>query len=239
MNFSEFKQLLGADPHNRDPAFLHARDSSPEFREAAAQADRFEAKLERAVAVDLPKDLFAQIGKIPLQVEDQGANRSTWWPVAIAASLLLVIGAAGLSWKMSSPWNTVQEYVVDHYRHDGPSMLARTGEDLTTGVREMLAPFGIDATPQFAGIVDVMKVCPTPDGKGLHMILVTERGPITVIYMPGTSVTDGERLVFDDKEATLVLMPKGSAAIVGGSNQQVSDFHGLVQNGIYPLAGNT
>ena len=85
MNFSEFKHLLGADPCNRETAFLLARDSSPEFRQAAEQAYRFEAKLEKALAVDPPKDLVAQLSRIPLQPGNRGATRGAWWPAAMAA----------------------------------------------------------------------------------------------------------------------------------------------------------
>ncbi len=41
----------------------------------------------------------------------------------------------------------------------------------------MLAEFGADVAPALAGIVSVIKQCPTPDGKGVHMVLNTERGP--------------------------------------------------------------
>ena len=44
MNFSEFKKLLGADPRNSDPETLRARESGPEFEEAAAEAEAFEKK---------------------------------------------------------------------------------------------------------------------------------------------------------------------------------------------------
>jgi len=45
MDFSEFSLRLGADPRNRDPEFLRARDSSPEFSAAAELAERFEQQL--------------------------------------------------------------------------------------------------------------------------------------------------------------------------------------------------
>ena len=64
MDYSEYKRLLGADPRNRDPEFLRARDASPEFREAALEADRFETQLERALAVKPPADLIETLGRI-------------------------------------------------------------------------------------------------------------------------------------------------------------------------------
>ena len=51
MDYSEYKRLLGADPRNQDPAFLRARESSPEFRDAAAEADRLESKFQQSLAM--------------------------------------------------------------------------------------------------------------------------------------------------------------------------------------------
>ena len=45
MNFSEFKKLIGADPWNRDPETMRARNSAPEFETAARDAEAFEGKL--------------------------------------------------------------------------------------------------------------------------------------------------------------------------------------------------
>jgi hypothetical protein len=45
MNFSEFKKLIGADPWSQDPEVLRARNSAPEFEQAAGDAEAFERKL--------------------------------------------------------------------------------------------------------------------------------------------------------------------------------------------------
>lgn len=239
MDYSEYQRLLGADPRNRDPAFLRARESSPEFRDAAAVADRFEAQLERALALEPPVDLIGELSRIPLLDERGSRGHRAWWPIAMAASVLLVVGAAGLVWKMQPAWDTVPDYVVDHYRHDGAMLLARADGHAVVEVSDMLAAFGVQAAPELAGIVNVVKSCPTPDGKGVHMVVNTDRGLLTVIYMPETSVTDGERLAFDDREALLVALPRGSAVIIGAGQQGISDYHALVQGAILPVGDNT
>jgi hypothetical protein len=93
--------------------------------------------------------------------------------------------------------------------------------------------------PALAGIVNVIKQCPTPDGKGVHMVLNTDKGLVTVIYMPETPVTDGEQIAFDDSEAVLVQLPKGSAAIIGLREQQVTGLHALVQSSIVVAAAKS
>ena len=239
MDYSEFKRLLGADPRNQDPAFLRARESSPEFRDAAAEADRFEAQLQQALALEPPAGLVEELCRIPLLDGRPQGKKGARWPLAMAASILVAIGAAGLLWESKPVWDTVPEYVMEHYRHDGALLLASANDRVAADASDVLAAFGAEATPALAGLVNVVKVCPTPDGKGVHMVVNTERGLITVIYMPETAVTDGERLAFDDREALLVALPKGSAVIIGAGEQGISDFHAMVQGAILPVSDKT
>jgi len=238
MDFSEFKRWLGADPRGQDPEFLRARQSSAEFRQAAEEADRFESRLEQAVAIAPPSGLLEDLRSIPVEF-DRGSGHGFRWQLALAASLLMAIGAAGVYWKLNGRWDTVEDYVVDHYHHDGARVLAAaddvTAEDLAT----ILAEFGVRAAPTFASSVRVVKKCPTPDGSGVHMVLSTEQGLVTVIYMPRTQVEDGAQFAFDSQEAILVALPAGSAAIIGSPIQYVAQLHAGVRQSILPLAGST
>lgn len=233
MNFSEFKRILGAEPRSEDPEFRRARHSSPEFEQATAEAERFEEKLEQALTLPAPTDLIEDIRNIGLQDPAIETSRG-WWPMALAASLLLAVGAAGLVWKMNHSWDSVEDYLVDHYRHDGAQLIALADQEASDEVQAILAEFEMQAKPDLADIVGVIKYCPTPDGKGVHMVLNTEEGPVTVIYMPGTAVSDRDLLAFDSLEAILVQLRSGSAAIIGSGGQNIAHFHALVQNSILP-----
>ena len=238
MNFSEFKRLLGAEPRNGDPEFQRARHSAPEFEEAAADAERFETKLERATSIPAPVGLLEDIMAITRQPSEPAKTRG-WWPMALAASVLIAVGAAGLSWNMNRSWDSVEDYLVYHYRHDGEKVMARADGGTAGDVQAILSGLDVQAGPALADIVGVIKYCPTPDGKGVHMILNTETGPVTVIYMPHTKVTDGEMLAFDNVEAILVELQSGSAAIIGPDEQLISSLSGLVQDSIVPVPGNS
>jgi hypothetical protein len=238
MDFSEFKRLLGADPRSRDPELLRARASSPEFEQAAADAERFEDLLARAVKLPVPEQLIDEIRSTPQQASTRASERR-WWPMAMAAGLLIAIGAAGLTWRMNPSWDSVEDYVSDHYRHDGAALLAKADGRVANEVQTLLAEFNVEALPDLAAIVGVIKYCPTPDGKGVHMVLNSENGPVTVIYMPDTPVTDHMQFTFDGREALLVELKSGSAAIIGSSAQQISNLYALIQGSIVPAPGAT
>jgi hypothetical protein len=235
MNFSEFRRILGAEPRSRDPEFLRARRSDPEFERAAEAAELFEDKLERAFALPVDEHLTAELKALA----GQPPQRRRWAPMALAASVLIAVGAAGLFWKLNPAWDSVDEYLIDHYRHDGTTMLTQLGENPPATVQAILAEFGVHAEPALADIVGVIKYCPTPDGRGVHMVLNTDRGPVTVIYMPHTAVPDGERLAFDGVEAVMVDLESGSAAIIGSPEQDVPGFYAMVHDSILASVGNS
>ena len=70
------------------------------------------------------------------------------------------------------------------------------------------------------------------DGRGAHMVVQTDLGPITVIYMPGTTVKDRRVIEFGNMQAYLVALEVGSAAIIGRQDQAVSTMDELVRNAI-------
>ena len=120
MEFSEFKRLIGADPWNRDSETLRARNSAPEFEQAASDAEAFEHKLQSALHMQTPSDLLQDIKNISQQPE----QRRSWMPLALAASLVIAVGAVGMVWKQSHQWESVEAYLADHYSHDGATVLA-------------------------------------------------------------------------------------------------------------------
>ena len=248
MDFSEFLRQLGADPHSRDPEFLRARQSSQEFQRAAEAAEAFETRLERAVVLPAPEGLLNDILEIggesvPASAGDphhigsrtSGSHSSGWRSMALAAGILVAVGAAGITWNMNRGWDSVDQYVAEHYGHDGDSLVNKAGKEPAANVQELFARFAVQAAPELAGIVSVIKYCPTPDGKGIHMVLSTQEGQITLIYMPETDVIDHETLEFGGMKALLVGLEKGSAALIGTEAQSISTLYSVVHESIVPM----
>jgi len=73
----------------------------------------------------------------------------------------------------------------------------------------------------------------------VHMVMNTEHGLVTVIFMPQTAVDDRRLLDFDDMEALLVGLQNGSAAIIGTRQQNVDELHAFIHNSIVPLTVQT
>jgi hypothetical protein len=229
MNFSEFKKLIGADPGNRDAEILLARQSAPEFESAAAEAEAFEEKLQVALNIQPPADLLDQIKSI----SQQPVRQRNWIPLALAASLLILFGAAGLVWKQSQQWDSVESYIADHYSHDGSTAVAMAKENISDqDITKILSSLDATADSELSGRIRFIKFCPTPDGRGAHMVVSTDQGPMTIIYMPKTRVTDGEMVDFDQMHALLVNLEHGSAAIIGERSQSVESLVSTVRGSL-------
>jgi len=229
MNFSEFKKLMGADPGNRDSETLRARQSAPEFEAAALAAEAFEKKLQSAVQIQPPADLLKRIqdiGQAPVR-------RRNWIPLALAASLLVAVGAGGLYWKQTHYWDNVESYVAEHYAHDGTGVMGRASVKMPDGdIEKVLAKLDATAATPLSGHIMYIKFCPTPDGRGAHMVVSTDQGPMTVIYMPEIQVSEGEIVRFDQMHATLVNLEQGSAAIIGTQSQNVDGLVAMVRDSL-------
>jgi hypothetical protein len=228
MNFSEFKKLIGADPRNRDPETLRARNSSAEFEAAATEASIFEDKLEAALRIQPPADLLSEIKGI-----SQQPVRRNWVPLAMAASLMIAVGAAAIVWQQTHHWDSVEEYVEDHYSYDGVDLLA-DATDIVAGqdIVKIMGKLGATMDQQLAGSIKFIKFCPTPDGRGAHMVVSTDQGPMSIIFMPKTKVIDGVMIEFNQQHALLVNLENGSAAIIGERSQAIENLEPMLRKSL-------
>jgi hypothetical protein len=229
MNFSEFKNLLGADPLNSDPETQRARESGPEFEAAGQEAMAFEKKIQAAVA--FPVDSEALVADI-LSFRDKPSRQVPRW-LAIAAGLLMVVGITGYLWDGLVQPDTVEEFVAQHYHYDGEKLLAKAGDNVAAAeINEIMAAWDLQANPELLKRVTYIKTCFTMDGKGAHMIVQTDRGAVNLIIMPNTVVTDRKLVEFEDMQAHLIAFGGGSAAIIGNATQSVSSLDALIRASI-------
>jgi len=229
MDFSDFKKLIGAEPGNTDPEVLRARRSAPEFEAAAAEAEAFEKKLHAAVQIPPPAGLLSQIQSI----SKTPVRRRNWLPLAMAASLLVLVSAAGLYWRQTHHWDSVEDYVAEHYAHDGAKVIGRASVKMSdSDIEKVLARLDATADKPLAGHILFVKFCPTPDGRGAHMIVSTDQGPMTIIYMPKIRVNEGETVNFNQMHAALVNLERGSAAVIGKQSQNVEALVAMVRDSL-------
>ncbi len=235
MNFSEFKRLLNSDPGNRDPEFLAARRSNTEFTLAAAASDAFEQRLKKASRLPVDAGLINS-----LQALAQTAQPSIYYRFryALAASVILALSAALLMPQLQQPQESLEAYVAQHFALDGYDLLEQAGIPQTEELAAIMAAFDLQMDPQLAAQVRFIKYCPTPAGMGVHLVLDSPQGQVTVFFMPGLVVPEGQHFAFRDMAVDLINLPNRnvSAAIIGQPGQLTPSLGLAVQRGVARLS---
>lgn len=241
MNFSEFKRQLGAEPRNQDPDFLAARDSDPEFRAAAEEAERFEDRLDAALSMKMPLGLLEGITRIPQESarRDGSAAPQTWRWVAAAAAIVVTVGFASMRWYESTyTWESVEAFAADIWTHDGAMLLQQAdGRPMDQAeASDMFASLGLQASPALMAQIDVLHKCRTPDARGAHMVVITEQGPVTLIFMPKVQTENGHVRAFGEQVAATLSMQRGSALVIGPNEEIISAVYAMAREGLQPIS---
>lgn len=240
---SEFDQRLGAEPRETAAALRAAaargEPVDPAQLRAAEDAEAFEDRLEAALHLPADEDELVA-SALETTKRKRGPSAPPTW-LAMAASVALLAGIAGLTWYASRPvTGDVAQYVANHYRHDGAEVLGRMAEGTTPQqVESVLASLGARPSEALARSVRFIKFCPTPDSKGAHMVIATPDGPATVIFMPAVTVEEPLLLRFDGVEAQVISLPTGSAAIIGAEGEAASALRASLESGVLPLSADT
>lgn len=241
MNFSDFKKRLGAEPRSRDPELLQAMDSNPEFRQAAQEAEEFENKLETAMALDVPAEVFQLVATVPERFPNGEVRKapSGWRWLAAAAVFVAAVGFAGYTWYESTfHWDSVNDFVVDHWAVDGAKFLQEAdGQAVEQTVAEkMFASLDMRLSPALAQRIDTLSKCKTPDGRGVHMVITTDQGPVTVIFMPKVETVEGHIMDLAQMQAATLELESGSAVIIGPNEEIIASVYAMARDGIRPIA---
>jgi hypothetical protein len=217
---------------------LDALNSGDEFKQAANEAEVFDDKLESALRFSAPAGLLDDILAIPggsNKPQEVKPQRRRWAPMALAASLLVAVVSSGMMWKQSRDLHAIESYLADHYQKDGTALLVRADARISVDeISKVMAALNVETDSALADRIRFIRFCPTPGGQGAHMVVSTDHGPVTIIFMPDTSVKDKQLVEFGEMHALLVALQVGSAAIIGDMRQPVSSLDSVVRNSIVP-----
>lgn len=230
MDPKTLEQHLMTDPDRDNPDVAEAVASSQDCARVVEDSRRFEDELGQALKIPERPGLADKI--IASRTADPvGPGRA--WLLATAAAVCLGVGLVTFQLLPESnpddrDMDAVWSHLAAHWAHDGVSVLAasetvRGGSD---NVRALLDYLGISVDTGLADRFALGKICPTPDGRGAHLILDTEEGPITLIVMPRTQspAAPASQTLSDGQEAWLVSLGHGSVAVIAHPNQGAHDI---------------
>lgn len=221
----EFDQQLSEAMQVEVPEGLEARIL---LKQSYLQADEEQALAPEPEASS--KSVSTTAESSPSHASNEEQSRSLFWKglMAMAASMAAV---AVLIQVMNSPLSQpsiqpvdVVAHIVEHIEED-PELM--TGEHIFKSDAEMqnlFASVGAKLDQPLDGM-SYAGECWLDGQLGLHVVMQTEQGPVTVIVMPGQQLAAMEAFEASGYQGEMLPVKGGVVAIVGNSMEQVALAH--------------
>ncbi len=228
MNCLEFRRLVTIDPRTRDEKAREHREQCPQCDAMYQRTLATEQLLDRAVNIDVPKDLASNI--LARHYDKHASKTRTWRNIgvnAIAASLILAAGI-GLGMKLSHPVDTsLSHYVLQHVYDELPLLASSKPVDsamLDTALKEehLSLEEHIDNL-KYAG------ACAIRNGKGIHMVVQGKAGPVTILLMPEESVAKRQTISDPRFIGIISPAPRGSLAVIGEKQEPIEKIENQIK----------
>jgi len=205
MDHTQYRSATMADPHDPDPDLRAHRESCAECRAFTEQLLRFEARLERALLIDIPTKPVV----LPFAGRAQGPRR---W-MAMAASLLLALVVAAGVW-LTLPQRSLAAAVVAHMAGEPDAWQLTDVPVPDADLNGVLKDSKLRLKPA-AGVVSYASSCSFRGHKVPHLVVQTQSGPVTVMVLVHEAVRNPKQFDEQGYRGTIVPVPgHGSIAVL-------------------------
>jgi hypothetical protein len=217
-----------ADPHDQDPALAQHRAGCQDCTAFAERLLRFEARLERALRVDVPAQADAVSDRVvPLRATARPtpAYRKGW--LAMAASVLLAAVVAGALW-VAAPGTSLAADVVTHMAGE-PAAWRQTDVPVPGGELEGVLRNSHLRLAAGSSVVSYASSCEFRGHHVPHLVMQTESGPVTVMVLVHEQLS--KEVQFDEGGYRGVIVPvagHGSLAVLTrGPDADIKTVEGI------------
>jgi Protein of unknown function (DUF3379) len=208
MDHTHYRSAIMADPHDSDPDLRAHRESCAECRAFTEQLLRFEARLERALLVDI----LPGAAVLPFARSGRAAQGPRRW-MAVAASLLLALVIAGGVW-LTLPQRSLAADVVAHMAGEPDAWRLTDVPVPDADLNAVLENSKLRLKPD-AGVVSYASSCNFRGHKVPHLVVQTQSGPVTVMVLVHEAVRNPKQFDEQGYRGTIVPVPgHGSIAVL-------------------------
>ncbi len=225
MNCIDIRNQLLADPGSQDHAIRSHLNDCADCSRFANDLLVFESDLNRASKVEVPEGLASRI--LLRQRLAAEKNRRKKYGMATAAAFLLsftVVISSFFSFNLGDVDSQTLEQVVLQHINDELYHLQDHKNLSVQQVNSVLKNHGNQLKALPGRTINYAGACPIRNNQGAHVIVGSDSGPITVLFMPGEFIESRSHL--KDKRFQGVIVPTGhgSMAIVAEDPQQIEQL---------------
>lgn len=222
MDDLEFRRRTITDPDDQNHEFLQkASESKENLRFVEDQLD-FQQTLTKTLEIDVPENLSDRIilsQQLAVHQNKHHLQRLYRYTAGMAASFVLALTVVLFIPFKDNPQQLTHQ-IIDHLYEDTHALNV-TMDIPKNSIDTMLASYGGKLTAPI-GNVTFLGHCIIGRQTGIHMVLSSSQGRITVIILPSNTLTAEQPIA--DKQFKGIIYPshKGSIAIVGESSEPVN-----------------
>ena len=222
MNCEEARLRIGAEPNAMSAELEQHLAGCDDCRGYRAETVRIETGIRRAMQLPLPatRPVPATANVVPLPLPRRGSVwRNRGW--ALAASVLIAI-ALGVLFGGGRDSSALASALVAHMADETTSW-DETRPIPQSALDLVLKRAGVHLDRAALGDVVYAHACFFRGRYVPHLVVRTARGPVTVLVLPGESVSD--RSSFDEGgySGVLARAPGGAVAVLGRGEMDVEE----------------
>lgn len=240
MNCKDYKEAIAAEPSKSFDAGSHAATcgSCAAFGDAILALD-----MKIAKALDLPVpdlvmpplpplagsgDRLVNIINFPFR---RGILRGAPAWIGLAASVLLVtvLGVRFMSDDVA--YATLANEIIAHLDHE-PRALRVTTQPVSAQRLAAVMRDDIAYMRGELGLITYVNSCEINGRKAAHLVLQGERGPITLLLLPGETLDSAVPLQGDGIAGVILPVGKGSIAFIGDREESLDEIERRVTNAV-------
>ena len=236
MDDLEFRKRASIDPNDQSAEFIEKTQQSKYNQRFVKQQLAFERLLSTTLDIDVPENLHDRIILSQQLSEHKHHNRKMhkntyWWLSAgLAASLFIALSISLLLPDTMSAKALAQQ-VATHVHEDTHALDVNMNVP-KSNIDTMLASYGGRLNGPI-GHVSFLGRCIVGEHTGIHMVLDTEQGLVTVIILPTQSISQASPLVDNQFNGVVYPSQKGSIAIIADhSSRAIEETHQRIEQNL-------
>ena len=224
MNCEEYREAIAANPAFEGGVSHVAACSDCQAYQREMQA--LNVKIAKAMQFDVPDLKMPELPDIETSNVTSLPVRRRWQKPLLFAVAATVVLATSISLRVSEvfrSYDSLAEEVLAHMDHE-PGALRITDEPISDQRLARAVPADLATFDRGQKLVTYAQPCKI-NGKDVpHLVIQGERGPITILLMPGEKVA--EAMPIDGTNVKGVILPvgEGSIAIVGGREEPLESI---------------
>ena len=226
MNCEQFAQALGANPNDINAAMHEHVAGCEPCAQLMQELNEFDKVLKAAIDVDVPATLGhrepAGDNVVHLSSRTGGATpiKQPKW-MALAAVMVLGIGLAVGTWygRVSA---SLPQSLVAHVKHE-PELLTDEWQVVSVAQTERVLTQGGASLNGDIGTVRHAGMCSFRGNKVAHVVIHTDKGPVTVMLLPDEAVQSPTSFDEEGYKGVMVPMGDGSIAIIGNDSEAMDE----------------